>query len=213
MTNYNRLFIDGDIGSAGQERWSVGIAYAGPTGQTITSPTDLQDWATAAAVVLTGTTYNDVLTMFSTATRILRVRTYYYPGPGPALTTGTANLSSPKAGSGTCNRPPQCAASVSLLTAFAGQSYRGRFYLPWLGGTMDPATLKSSVPLNAPTQLAALLNALGAASPGTVDLEPHVYSPTLDVLTPVSTLRIGDVVDTQRRRRDDLVETYYTAPV
>lgn len=213
MTNYNRLFIDGDIGGSGQERWSVGIAYAGPDGQTTTSPTDLQLWAVAAASLLTGTTYNDVLTMMSTAVRILRVRTYYYPGPGPALTTGTANLTSPKSGSGTCNRPPQCAASISLLSAFAGQSYRGRFYLPWLGGTMDPTTLKSSVPLNAPTQLATLLNALGASSPSDVDLEPQIYSRKLDLLTPVSSIRIGDVVDTQRRRRDDLVETYFSAPV
>lgn len=213
MVAHNRLFIDGDFGASGQERWSVGIGYVGPGGIGVTDPNFLQAWAINAADYLEAASIADLRSMLSTAARITRVRTYGYGISGDAVASGAEPLTTPVIGTGTPNRPPQCAAVFTLQTGLAGRSRRGRIYWPWMGGSMDGSTLKSSVPLNAITQMATLLNALGAEAPDPTPMDPVVVSQSLNQVTPVTSVRVGDVVDTQRRRRDSLVETYYTASV
>lgn len=106
--------------------------------------------------------------------------------------------------------PPQCSAVVSLLTPLAGASHRGRYYLP---SPVSDAILASGrfQGGNLDDVLAALVLAHTDEMADSLATEVVVYSRTLHSSTPVERLRIGDVVDTQRRRRDKLVETYHTA--
>lgn len=213
MVAHNRLFIDGDLGSSGQERWSVGIGYVGPGGLAITDPSFLQTWAEDAAAYLGATSIPGLRSMISTAGRILRVRTYGYASTGNAVASGSALIPTPVIGTGTPTKPPQCAAVFTLQTGLAGRSRRGRIYWPWMGGTMSGATLNCSVPLGGVGEMAAILNGLGAEAPDPAPMDPVVVSQALDVVTAVTSVRLGDVVDTQRRRRDSVAETYYTASV
>lgn len=97
--------------------------------------------------------------------------------------------------------PFQCATAVSLRTAFATRSGRGRFYLPPLaanaiaGGRVAPASL---------TALKAGADAL-FDSLNTDAMTPVIRNRTLHISTGVTDGFVDDVIDTQRRRRNKLI--------
>jgi len=105
--------------------------------------------------------------------------------------------------------PFQCATVVSLLTASATRHGRGRFYLPPLAvSVIDQGRVSSA-------SLAVLDTAWTAffASLNTDNITPVVRNRTGHVSTTVTSARIGDVIDTQRRRRNKLTETYTVVAV
>lgn len=120
--------------------------------------------------------------------------------------------------------PNQTCLVVSLLTARSGRSYRGRVYLPFL----SPPDLQPGGRLAAPNAAGILAQAqylVGVLS------DPAVVDPTLTGVpaavfriaiqsetsgqpaSPVTVVRVGDVLDTQRRRRDKLTENYLSGVV
>jgi hypothetical protein len=109
--------------------------------------------------------------------------------------------------------PPQCAIVVTLRTAFAGPSDTGRIYLPQPSVTI---TNSAGRLLDATAQSIAdsvgdaftALNANGSALTGI-----NVYSRKNRLITPVLSVDVGNVIDTQRRRRDGLVEVRFSSPV
>jgi len=105
--------------------------------------------------------------------------------------------------------PFQCATVVSLLTASATRHGRGRFYLPPLAvSVIDQGRVSAA-------SLAVLDTAWTAffASLNTDNITPVVRNRTGHVSTTVTSARIGDVIDTQRRRRNKLTETYTVVAV
>jgi hypothetical protein len=124
---------------------------------------------------------------------------------GTVLTTqfGTVAFSGTGLGS---PLPPQVATVVTLRTGSALRTQVGRYYLP----AQVVSDVVSTGRMNATTmgQLATVLQtahqaevtAMGAGS-------VIVYSRKLRSDAVVTTLQIGDVFDTQRRRRDKLAET------
>jgi len=98
--------------------------------------------------------------------------------------------------------PFQCAPVVSLRTATLSRRGRGRFYAPSLA--VDQVAAGRMV-AGAQTALAnsaeAMMNALQAAA-----LQPVIYHRDLGTTTNVVSLDVGDVIDTQRRRRNKLIE-------
>lgn len=211
MVARNHLYLDGTLGAGNQERWSIGVAFSGLPGAPLTTATELQSWAEDVSDALGTATLTGMKNLLSSSGKITAVRTYYYPGPGPATATGATTLTSPVTGTGTISKPPQCAAVFTLLTGSAGRRNRGRFYWPWLSSGMN-TDLTGTVPGGTATEAAALLNLMATlGSVGTVELTPAVYSRAGDTLTPVSSIRVGNIHDTQRRRRDKLVEVYQAA--
>lgn len=105
---------------------------------------------------------------------------------------------------------PQCSVCVTTTTAVPrGHAAMGRFYLPSMTAAIAangrlPAGLNTTIATAAAAWLAAV-----SASPDTG--VPAVFSEvgagTVNVITGV---RVGDVIDTQRRRRRQLVESYAT---
>lgn len=98
--------------------------------------------------------------------------------------------------------PFQCATSVSLTTQLATRAGRGRFYLPPLVTTTLGAGRITTATAQA---IATAVNALwgGLATGG---LAINLYSRGAKTLTPVTGGSVGDVIDTQRRRRNKLIE-------
>lgn len=213
MVERHQVMIDGTLGGSGQERWCVGMHFrAGPEGR-VSDPGELQEWAEAIAGWLSTATLPGLKNLLSSSGRITQVRAYYYNDTGPAQAVGTAILGTPISGTGTAARPPQCAHVFTLVTGLAGRRYRGRFYWPALAGAFDGTTLKGAPPGTAAAEAALILGTLGTLAASTGVLDPVVYSKVADEVTQVTAVRVGDVIDTQRRRRDNLVEIYTTAGI
>lgn len=125
----------------------------------------------------------------------------------------------PAQGTGTLAMAPQSSIVCSLRTDSPGASGRGRIYWPALA-----ATLTGQGRLNNPSSSnlisgfssyfssleANMLAALGATPPW-LSLNLAVRSKKLNTSPHVTRLQVGDIIDTQRRRRDKLPESYTTA--
>lgn len=132
---------------------------------------------------------------------------------GPSLGPVAAAISGARAGTITNGLPNQCAVVASLRSAQGGARNRGRIYLPCTGqivgttGRMGPTNVSGLL-----ATTSALLNSINTALgvTGRLSVESTVSTEPGRAITQV---RIGDVVDTQRRRRDAFAENYSTAPV
>lgn len=146
---------------------------------------------------------------FATGTYLDRVLGYVYD-EGGILVEQAASSSAPFQGTGTQVQPNQCAVVVSLLTGQAGRSRRGRIYVPWLSSGLTAGRLVAAQVTAAADRAAVLAvqaRDWGFGGP-TLSGELVVASATYGYNTPVTQIRIGNVMDTQQRRRDDLVEEY-----
>lgn len=127
-------------------------------------------------------------------------------------------FSSATVGTGTATKTPQDAYVFSLRTSTPGARGRGRLYWPALG-----ATLSSSFQISAPSQAAistdaktwlsaigSTMNAYWASVSSVRTAVLSVRSVTDHVCRDVNALQFGSIIDTQRRRRDTLPETYTT---
>jgi len=105
--------------------------------------------------------------------------------------------------------PPQCAAVISHYTPSTGSRNRGRVYVP-----MHKAL--STVQLLASGDITALAVAeadffddiAAIVLPGSLHLAPAVVSRKYVSYSGVAEIRVGDEVDTQRRRKNARAETY-----
>lgn len=120
-------------------------------------------------------------------------------GQQQSLREGDVALAGTAAGSAL---PGDVAIVVSLRTALANRSGRGRFYLPQPAASTLAATGRLAVA--AQTLIADSAEAAWDAA-NTV-LTPVVYSRTRRATVPINTFNVGDLFDTQRRRENALTE-------
>ena len=105
--------------------------------------------------------------------------------------------------------PPQIALAVSLRTALATRAGRGRFYLPpFAVDQVLNGRLVSATQTDVLDQVKQMFDSLVANSH-----TPVIFHRTLASTTPITTLAVGDVFDTQRRRRDSYQEAYVSDTV
>ena len=108
--------------------------------------------------------------------------------------------------------PPQCSVVLSMRTDQSGPRYRGRMYLP----PSSTAQLTAAGRLNtaARDELAdATRDMLVAAAALPTPWTGVVWSKVAAATTEITAVGCGDVFDTQRRRREDLVEQRVIVPV
>jgi hypothetical protein len=132
------------------------------------------------------------------------------------LAEGTAIA--PAIGAGSQTLPNQCATVVTLLTARAGRTGKGRIYLPLLGlalvttsGLIAPASVTdiASGTRNLIVSLNTALAALATAPKIAVQSKTSsAQSPGEYTGAAITSVKVGNVVDTQQRRRASLVEAY-----
>jgi hypothetical protein len=120
--------------------------------------------------------------------------------------------------------PPQTAFVTSLRTGVErGLASKGRLYWPNGITTVDDMGNISIAQANAmAAYIGSFLVALGASTTGGVNagshLRPCVVSPgkggassaDFGVARPITSVKVGRVIDTQRRRRRELLENYVT---
>jgi len=105
--------------------------------------------------------------------------------------------------------PPQIALAVSLRTALATRAGRGRFYLPpFAVDQVLNGRLVSATQTDVLDQVKQMFDSLVGNSH-----TPVIFHRTLASTTPITTLAVGDVFDTQRRRRDSYQEAYVSDTV
>lgn len=108
--------------------------------------------------------------------------------------------------------PNQVSIVVTLLTATPSRQTRGRMYLPALKQTVgDQGRNSGAQVLSILNMMGAFLEQVGTAVPLGLRaaLRPVVVSQVgAGRVSEITAIRVGDVPDTQRRRREGLVENY-----
>jgi hypothetical protein len=178
---------------------STGIVVA--SAAPISSATGLQAWATAIAAYCSASTPAALRALMSVGTSLVSVKTTYQQG-NLQVAAGQASLATAAVGTGTSVHPPQVACVFSLITGLTGRSYRGRCYWPATGATLDAGGAFTVVLATLATAFDTLIKvgiaqAAGAPPSGVA----AVYSVTKDVTTPLTSIRVGNGPDTQRRRK------------
>jgi len=120
---------------------------------------------------------------------------------GRQISRVATGVSRPGTAVGAC-LPFQCAPVVSLRTDLATRSGRGRFYLPALAEGNTSAGRLTTTAQNAIVTAAQQF----FASLDTGGLAVVLLNRTTLAQTAVTRFDVGDVIDTQRRRRSQLVE-------
>jgi hypothetical protein len=120
--------------------------------------------------------------------------------------------------------PPQLACCVSFTSGYhTGTAARGRMFLPGVNCSLDGATgrMVSTYRNQVATGMQTFVNAVNTATvPGSAGKMILVGRAGLGTVAPhepknayITGLKVGDIFDTQRRRRNGIRETYYGLPV
>lgn len=210
---YLKVLIRGTL--PGSEVWSCGLAFVsdGLSNAPI-SQVDMNDLATALAALDCG---NALKTMMSSGAAIISVRVEQRTSAGYLLAVGEGARATPLVGLGGASKPAQCAMVFSLRTTVPGRSGRGRIYWPAIGASITPASLR--IPMSAvedalngfKTYINGMRGAINTALGAGVAVLA-VRSERQLTEHWVSVLEAGDIIDTQRRRRDKLVENRVGVP-
>nr|CRY96074.1 hypothetical protein [uncultured prokaryote] len=211
---FNKVEIKGTLASG--DVWSINPCFAGGAVGSVTAYEALLDWATAVVALNAGDIFpTEVLDIMSTAVTITSVRIGAYTADGELVQAAEVNATDLPTGSSTPTNPGQSALVVSLLSGRPGRSYNGRLFLPCLAPALNTLTLRigGSVARDVAAGMAAWLTDVADASGETGAYGPVIVSHKLGTSVGVSSVRVGDVVDTQRRRRDAVKENYSTAPI
>jgi hypothetical protein len=120
-----------------------------------------------------------------------------------------------RGGSTTQKKPFQICLVVSLFSAFAGPNGRGRFYVPVPAAVPgDDGRITAAAAADAANRAKTMLLAAEAAFPAGFTAQVAVASggslvkAVPPALYQVTEVRVGDVLDTQQRRRRAVLETY-----
>lgn len=209
----NRVTLSGTMFS-GAEQWSTGF-YFGEEGADAADGSE----AMAAAILAAWKTFfqhanslvnsNYITTQCKVAKidanghTVLDKVFYSMASPTFAGATGVSPL------------PPQCALVVTLLSDRPrGKASKGRMYLPGFSGALGGNGRVQGIHQG---QIADNLKTFFDALTGHIDIPNELIlaakgtgpTPALTAQNDyVETIRVGDVVDTQRRRRNGLLESY-----
>jgi hypothetical protein len=209
----HRVTISGTC-FGGQEIWSTGFFLGSPTADAGTASQAQVD----AIATRWGTFFTLAANKFSNAYLTQQVKVALLNTDG---TTDPANVvyhTYPTAlagGSAASALPPQISLAASMTSALPrGMASKGRMYLPGYNAVVDATAHISSTDMGTiATAFQTFIN--GVNTDGTSSakvilasfgrLLPTVIAGSSQLVTGV---RIGNVFDTQRRRRDGLIEAY-----
>lgn len=204
---HNVVRIGGNL--PGGEVWSVTPKFIGNFGDPIVGYEDLLEWATSIALLNGGSVLpNGLRSLLSTAASVTTIRTEYRDANNDLAQAAEFVLPTPAAGTGSATKPFQTSIVTSLLTGRPGRSYRGRLYWPALSATISTSTLRlaEATATSIASAAATFLTEVQSSVPEGADVVLAVVSDKLGTGAAVNSIQVGDILDTQRRRRDSLLE-------
>lgn len=213
MTKYVRMSLKGGLGPT--EVWSVNFVLdpEGEVGFDFDQANFDAFTANVGAIVIP----TELKKAMSSAASLRSVRAELRDTDSDGFIGASEfTLATPQVGSSTAACPLQTSVVASLRSGSALASGRGRLYWPGLGlaisgGTMRlTATNTAALASDFSSYLTNIRNqAKSSLTPvSLVNFGLSIYSPTRRILTPVTSIRVGDVPDVQRRRRDAMAEQY-----
>lgn len=208
IANVIRVSVLGTL--PGGEVWSVNPVWQIGGVSTSEDVTDAMAaaMATACGAVALPTGLKSAMNGQTNATAI-RVEARRWNGELAAI--AEAPKSPVDAGSGAAPHPFQTSIVLSLKTGSPGGSGRGRLYWPATGLPISNTDLRvqagdvTAILAAAKTYLTSLGTALDASLTNSPVLS--VWSRLNQSTIPVNAIQLGNVLDTQRRRRDSVPET------
>lgn len=204
-----RVRINGSL--PGGEKWSVNPAYMGNFATDQPTDAELKAWSNGIATNL-GTDMGTGLSgLLSSQGTIDSVRVERYGADFKMSGYGETVLSTPFKGTQSLVQPATTALALSLYTAVNSRSSRGRLFWPALGIGPDSQTARFGYSQQAANDAAALLHRWETYGPATYAPVLCVWSKAKETPFEVTSIRVGDVFDSIRRRKDSLAEKYATS--
>lgn len=207
MADLLKVSLEGQL--PGGEVFSVNPVWSFPDANTAVTFAEL----TAAVAGINALTIpSPVLNMITSGCAWTGCRIEARVATGVLEVLAEGSRTSPVAGTGASDKAFQTSMVTSLRTTFPGASGRGRLYWPATGVGVAPATLRV-VAGDVTTFLGGVksyLTAIEGVLDAQVDpgLRLAVWSRTRVALEPVNSITMGDILDTQRRRRDGVSESH-----
>lgn len=211
----NKVTIYGST-FGGQEIWTTGF-YIGSVGADASVPSE----STAAAIKTAWATFcgaTDVVMGYLWKTEGVKVAHMNANGTTDLDAVVNSPYTTPVVGnSGQIGYPPQISLVATLLADNGrGLAGKGRMYLPGIAAGLDATGhIGGTQNQNIANRLKDFLGAVEASfDGGQIINASHGRAPFLGstaVNRYVTHVRVGNVYDTQRRRRNSLVESYATA--
>lgn len=218
---YWRVIFKGSLGSV--ETWSTSVAF-GIFGIASDTPdqaltdlmcTELRNYITSSTIPVS------MRALMSVGATMDIVRVEKRAEDETTLNVAEQLLPSPVLGTAAATKTPQDALVISLRTSTPGARGRGRMYWPALGASLSSSfQLSTPTPANVASDAKLWLNAIGnemndvyIGMASALRVVLSVRSTTDHVCRDVTSLQIGSVLDTQRRRRDSLPEAYQSVPM
>jgi hypothetical protein len=207
-----RVTIEG-ISFGGAEEWTTGF-YVGLEGGDASNPTQTFADAIRDAWLTFFTSGNSYISNYWNTTRVKVSQISAAGVTLPDNTIYSAYATLPSGGKAGGSFPPQIAMVATLMTPrTTGIGSKGRMYLPGIWETVQVnGGINSTATTNIANGLKTFLNAVNTAAPASekVILATHGHksdgSGKANVI--VNKIRVGSIYDTQRRRRNQLVENY-----
>lgn len=192
----------------GGEVWSVNPAYGGAFETNPPTPAQLQQWADDVVSLGDALVPVPLRNLLSNAGALTSVRASAYNDDGTLDSYAEAVFSSPVVGSLGLACPPTTAVVLSLYSATVGRSGRGRIFWPALGLSLDPTSGRIALADASDMADAAgeMLSAIEDAAPATWNAVLAVHSQKDGARHPITQIKVGDVPDSQRGRKDALSE-------
>lgn len=188
------------------------ISFA--TAPTVTpTQAEMEDLALTASSLWVSEAWGTLKAYYQNTTTFLGAQARSYDGSNGLVASGESILTTPVAGSSSsASLPPGTATVVSLRTAIPGARGRGRLYMPatvagtiLVSGRMD-ATYAAAVA----DDFQDFFDGWNA-DPSTFPV--GVASQAGGFVSTVNSIRVGNVFDSQRRRRDALAEAYISRTI
>lgn len=213
---YIRTIMLGTLGSV--ENWSCGVTWRNfelfPASMSQTMIESLASRLVSS--ILTGSVPTALKQLLSTSGSITGWRVEQHEEDETLRNVAQGSYSSPIFGSGSASKTPQDSLVLSMRTSTPGARGRGRVYWPAIGASLSPEfALSTPAPASVAAGAATLfqlignqLNAEYAANSMAVTVELAVRSVTDHSSRKVERIQVGSALDTQRRRRDKIIENY-----
>lgn len=213
---YFRLSIYGAIGAG--ENWSVNPCFD-PNAESPSFTWDQASGQAAVNAIAALTVPALLVSSLSNSATIVGYRLEGRSDDHRLLGVAEATRSTPVTGQGAPTFPSTSSVVLSLRTSTPGGRGRGRLYWPLLSASVQaqtfrlPATYTQNMATAASSYLTLIQNAIrdnAGVFPFT-SINTCVVSRASGERPHITRIMVGDVVDTQRRRRDRLAEAYASA--
>lgn len=212
----NRVTLYGSS-FGGQEIWTTGF-YLGNTDSDVGVPNE----STAAAIKTAWATFcgaTDVVMSYMWKTEGVKISHFNADGTTDLdVVVNSPYTTAIEGGSGQIGYPPQVSLVATLLADNGkGLAGKGRMYLPGIAAGLDTTGhIGGTQHQNIANRLAAFFNEVEAS----IDVQGQVinashgrapFTGSTATNRAITHVRVGNVYDTQRRRRNALTESYATA--